>query len=261
MRYGTIRNLVARKYQQVTQNGISYFVNEAGEVVATENSKKNLLVMYVYSNRHMVWSHHDTVAVAIAKDFKLISNFTTRTADVIVMNGLCGSCTTIERSSNMLMEVTSSCDVRFGTDKNVCKAPYIARKGLVARPNKIGTMGHMLSSTVISLDVGLEIDMSAVETPKSRYNNYDSCCFDDPNNLAYGILSYKKLSRKAKKKSRVKKIQRNDYTVYDYLRNNYSWHWDTGYRTAGSAETRNRIVSTQEGTNYHRAAIVSVRTN
>lgn len=293
MKYNTLRNLVARKYNQAVENGVTYFMNKAGEVVATENAKHNLLVMYVYSNRNTVWNHHDTVAVAVAKDFKLIHNYEVSVADVIVMAGLSGAYNTIERTSHMLLKVTSSVDVSFdeesfnfvepvqiidsgvldspqfaGANLNgalidvavrdakgtIGKAPYIVGKGLVSKSKKIGTMGCMMSSTRISLEIGLDFDMSALASNSCRRHSH-KLTFD---NLVYGILSYKKLSRKAKKKNVVKYIQPKDYNVYTYLRTDNSWFWGHGYNTAGSYETRKYIMKTEHGTNYHKTALVTI---
>lgn len=260
--------MVERKYRYVVENGVTYFLNNAGEVVATENTKHNILVMYVYSNRDTVWNHHDTVAVAIAKDFMLVHNYEVHLADVIAMVGLCGAIKTIERTSNMLLEETSSRNLSFDAESynlvepvqiidrgildspqfahvtlkgacisvtvkdangTVAKVPYIVGHGLVSKAKKIGTMGSMESSHIWNFD-----------------------------NLVYGILSYKKLSRKAKKKKRVKYVQTKDYNVYNTLRNNNSWNWEAGYDTCNSNQTRALVMSTKHGTNYHKIAPVTV---
>lgn len=292
MKYNTLRNLVARKYNKAVVNGVTYFMNNAGEVVATENAKHNLLVMYVYSNSNTVWNHNDTVAVAVAKDFKLVHNYEVRVADVIVMDGLCGACNTIKRTSNMLLEVTSSTDVVFDAESysfvepiqiidrgildspqftganlsgalidvtvrdakgTIRKAPYIVGKGFVSKGKKIGTMGHMASSTRISLEIGLDFDMSALVSNSYRGRSH-TLAFD---NLVYGILQYKKLSRKAKKKNVVKHIQPKDYNVYTYLRKDNSWYWEAGYHTSNSDKRRSSIMATKHGTNYHKIAHVT----
>lgn len=292
MKYDTLRKLVARNYKQAVKNNVTYFMNEAGEVVATENAKHNLLVMYVYSNSNTVWNHNDTVAVAIAKDFKLIHNYEVRVADVIVMNGLCGACNTIKRTSNMLLEAAPSGGVSFDMKSydfvepvqiidraildslefaganlsgalidvtvrdargTVGKAPYIVGKGLVSKANKIGTMGYMISSTRISLEIGLDFDMSALAS------NSSIGCSHTLDNLVYGILSYKELSRKDKKKNVVKYIQSKDYTVYTYLRANNSWYWEEGYNTCNSDKKRASIMHTHR-TNYHQTAVVTIVT-
>lgn len=292
MKYDTLRKLVARNYKQAVKNDVTYFMNKAGEVVATENAKHNLLVMYVYSNSNIVWNHNNTVAVAIAKDFKLIHNYEVRVADVIVMNGLCGASNTIERTSNMLLKVTSSDSVSFDKESydfvepvqiidrgildspqfaganlsgalidvtvrdargTVGKAPYIVGKGLVSKAYKIGTMGYMVNSTRISLEIGLDFDMYALAFNADREHSH-TLKFDD---LAYGILSYKKLSRKDKKKNVVKYIQSKDYTVYTYLRTNNSWYWEAGHNTCNSDKTRTAIMATKHGTNYHTTALVT----
>lgn len=292
MNYKTLINLVARKYNKAIANGVTYFMNNAGEVVATENAKHNLLVMYVYSNSNTVWNHNDTVAVAVAKDFKLIHNYEVRVADVIAMNGLCGACNTIVRTSNMLLEVTASTGVNFDAESynfvepvqiidreildspqfaganlsgalidvtvrdakgTIGKAPYIVGKGLVSKAKKIGTMGYMASSTRISLEIGLDFDMSALASNSYRGRSHILAF----NNLVYGILQYKKLPRKAKKKNVVKHIQPKDYNVYTYLRNTNSWYWKADFNTCDSDNTRASIMATEYGTNYHKTALIS----
>jgi hypothetical protein len=293
MRYDVIKKRISQRYRAVNQNGITYFMNKFGEVVATENAKHNLLVMYVYSNLNTVWNHHDTVAVAIAKDFKLVHKFEVIVADVIVMNGLCGATNTIQRTSNMLLEVTSATDVSFdekwsnfvepvqiidrgildlpqfsSTKLNgalidvkvrdakgkVVTLPYVVGKGLVSKPNKIGTMGHMISSTIISLEIGLTFDMSRLVSNKS-YHSSHIFNFD---NLVYGILHCRRLSRKAKKKKAIKYIQPKDYTVYTYLRKKHSWYCEAGYNTCNSDKKRKAIQKTENGSNYHEIEKVSV---
>ena len=292
MKYDILRKLVERNYKQVVKNGVTYFMNNAGEVVATENTKHNFLVMYVYSNSNTVWNHNDTVAVAFAKDFKLVHNYEVRLADVIAMVGLCGANNTLERTSNMLLEVTSSSDVSFDDESynfvepvqiidkgildshqfaganlkgalidvtvkdangTVGKVPYIVGQGLVSKAKKIGTMGCMESSTIISLEIGIEFDMSALATD-SYWERSHILDFD---NLVYGILSYKKLTRKAKKKKVLKYVHPKDYDVYTYLRNDNSWYWEAGYNTCNSDKTRASIMATEHGTNYHKTAPVT----
>ena len=107
-------------------------------------------------------------------------------------------------------------------------------------------MGYMASSTKISLEIGLDIDMSALS---SHLLDFD--------NLVYGVLQYKKPSRKAKRKKVVKHIQPKDYNVNKYLRKKFSWYWEDGYNTCGSKMTRAYIMETKSGTNYHKTASVT----
>lgn len=76
-------------------------------------------------------------------------------------------------------------------------------------------------------------------------------------NLVYEVISYKKLSRKTKKKRNIRKISTKDYTAYQYLRSKYSWLWNTGFRTARSKYIRDAILKTEYGNNYHRIANVT----
>lgn len=297
MRYDTLKNLLVRRYSQVTNNETTFYKNRDGKVVATENQKQNLIVMYVCSDRNTVWNHNDVVAVAIAKEFKLICNGEVNIADVVVINGLCGTYNTIERVLNMCLEVTSSRNVSFDKtescnfsepikiinrgvldspqfkDSNLegalidvvvedasgkrFKAPYIVGKGLALATHEIGTMGCMLSPTVISLDVGVEIDMSSLAGSRNNWNRNTKVCYNDPDEMHYGVLRYKKKSRKAKKKNSIKRIQPKDYQLYEYLRKKHSWYWENGYNTCNSNVTRSRIIATKTK-NYHNIAMVTV---
>lgn len=251
MKYKTLRNLVVRKYKSTVKNETTYFMDKSGRIVATENLKHNLLVMYVYCDSNTINNHNDTVAVAVAKDFKLIHNYEVHVADVMIMTGLCGSFNTIERKSNMLLHESTSIDIDFDFKPNnfvepvqiidrgildnpqfansildearidviikdangtIAKVPYIVGKGLVFNPKPIGTMGYMKTSTTISLDIGLEVDLSALKHG-IYLDRRDSHVFSSSRNLVYGILSYKRPSRMNKKKNHIKYIQKKDYTV------------------------------------------------
>lgn len=295
MKYNTVLKLMERNYKKEIQNGVTYFMNEYDKVVAINNSKRNLLVLYVYSSDRIVWNHHGIVAVAIAKDFKLIHNYEVRVADVIVMRGLCGACNVFERIANTHLELDSANYLSLADDDNdesynfvepiqiidmgiltssqfssanlkgalisvtvrdangtIGNAPYVVGKGLV-KGRKIGAMGIMKNSKLISLDIGVEFDMSALAL--NSYSRDSHLFYDD--NLVYGVISYKKLSRKAKKKKNKRKISTKDYTVYQYLRSENSWYWNEGFRTTGSEYTRYAILKTEHGNNYHRIANVT----
>ena len=121
-------------------------------------------------------------------------------------------------------------------------------------------MGYMKSSSEISLDIGVDIDMSTLVSKSRRgYPHTLRSHTLDSDNLVYGILSYKKLPRKEKKKKKVKYIQPKDYDVYTYLRSENSWYWGSGKNTAGSYETRNAIMETEFGNNYHKAALITCK--
>lgn len=118
MKYNTVLKLMERNYKKVSENGKTYFMNEFDKVVSINNRKRNLLVLYVYSSDRIVWNHYGIVAVAIAKDFKLINNYEVRVADVIVMQGLCGADNGFERISNTHLEVAVSNYLSFADDEN-----------------------------------------------------------------------------------------------------------------------------------------------
>lgn len=243
MKYEGLRKRITRKYSHYVKEGVTYYLNKAGEVVATENETHNLLVMYVYSNKNTIFNHNNTVAVAVAKNFKLVKNYVVQIADIITIEGLCGSCNSIVRISDMLLQVTTSANLNFRQQSQ--------------RTAKIGIMGHMVSATKMSLDIGLKIDMSLLINTNCRHR-IDRQIRLSNDNLVYGILSYKKLPRKKKKKHIIKEILPKYYNVYDYLRKKESWYWEVGYKTRGSREKRISISATMYGTNYHKIAPVSI---
>jgi len=232
MRYDGIRKRLLRKYQSIIENGTTYFIDSSNMVVATENDRHNLLVMYVTA-RKKLWCHHNTVAIAVAKNFMLINNYEVSYADVVVINGLCGACNTIQRTSNMLLSLNSSLDLDF-MDSFIKTGRRL-----------IGSMGYMKFATKAILNIGISIGIPTKILPRRR-KSFD---FD---NLIYGVLSYTPVSRIDKKKGRKHIIQSKDYTIYNYLRNEYSWYWEYGYNTAGSFRTRLFINKTMNGTNYHK---------
>lgn len=273
MNFNCIERRLNRWYSQVTENGVTYYLNKDGQTVATKANK--LIVMYFFDNK-FIWNHNDVVAVAVAKDFVLTKECRKTIADVVVVNGLCGSTNTIIRKSNQLLSVDSSEQLAFNDDYAVdivgpyeiinkgildskqfstCElegalidvqvrdatgsiktVPYIVGKGVVSAPRIIGTLGKVLDNGVFKFDKGLELII-----PKClHYYEFD--------NLVYGILSVK-AGRNSKKHPKF--IQKKDYKVYSCLRKKHNWHYTYGFNTAGSAETRSKIEYTQYGTNYH----------
>lgn len=284
MRYEGIAKRIARKYRAIVDCG-TYFYNKAGDVVAYENNHKNLLVMYVKQN-HAIWCHHGIVAVAVAKDFVLTTNYQIQKADVVVINGLCGSRNCINRVSNRFLEVNSSNNFSFEKENsyNLCEPitiidrdildseqfascnltgalisvkvadakgnelmlPYVVGKGLAHKARHISTMGYISSSNKICLDSGIELDVSTLFTD-SYGVGFD---FD---NLIYGVLAYKKTGRKKVNKS----ISQKNYDVFKYLRQMNSWYWEQGFNTCSSDKMRAKINMTKNGTNYHKAVKVT----
>lgn len=283
MKYESIAKRVTRRYRAVEENG-TYFFNKAGNVVAYENSHKNLIVMYVKQN-DAIWCHYGIVAVAIAKDFVLTKEYQTQKADVVVINGLCGACNSIERISNRVLAHECSKDLIIDCENSfeVCEpvtiidrgildspqfascnlsgacidvkikdakgkeatVPYIVGKGLAYKAKQISTMGYITSSNKIHLDTGIEIDVSAL------FN----CCdvSFDFDNMVYGVLAYKRTGRK----KLTKRIAQKDYDVFQYLRKKHSWYWEQGYDTRNSDKKRAKINMTANGTNYHEAIKVT----
>lgn len=278
MNFNCIERRLNRWYSQVTENGVTYYLNKDGQTVATKANK--LIVMYFFDNK-FIWNHNDVVAVAVAKDFVLTKECQKTIADVVVVNGLCGSTNTIIRKSNQLLRVGTSKQLAFNDDYAVdivepyeiinkgvlgskqfstCElegalidvqirdasgyiktVPYILGKGVVSAPRIIGTLGKVLDNGVFKFDKGLELVI-----PKCLHM-YD---FD---NLVYGILSVK-AGRNNKKRPRF--IQTKDYKVYSCLRKEENWYYTYGFNTAGSAKTRSKIEYTKYGTNYHKCTKV-----
>ncbi|MCI9177810.1 MAG: hypothetical protein HFJ28_04480 [Clostridia bacterium] len=239
MKYDVFLKRVSRKYKAVTENGETFFFNRDGNVVAHENARKNLLVMYVHYNK-MIWCHHNIVAVAIAKDFTLLKNYLVEKADVVVVNGLCGACNTIQRTSNMLLETVVHPKLAF--------LEYANSHDVSTKFHYIAPMGTLLSPQLIYLDIGLTLDLaSLMQSSSSNNGSFDYC------NLSYGVLSSKKNDRRPISKT----ICQKDYHVFHYLKEENSWYWEAGYNTAGSNVTRHQIGLTQYGTNYHRRVKVS----
>ncbi len=181
MKYKDFKRALMRKYRSVTEKGVVYFLNDKGGVVATENEKQNLIVMYVYCEPSVVWNHRNVVAIAVAKKFKILQNYETKLADIIAIKGLCGSCNTIDRKYSLILEETVNWE--FWSEKRV-----------------ISTMGEMASPFQAKLDIGIEIsiDGSGVSIETSDLN--------------YGILRWynqPKNHKKAKKAYKVYKHYRN----------------------------------------------------
>lgn len=278
MNFNCVERRLNRWYSKVTENGVTYYLNKDGQTVATKGNK--LIVMYFYDNK-FIWNHNDVVAVAVAKDFVLTKDCQKTIADVVVVNGLCGSTNTIIRKNNQLLSVDSSEQLAFKDDYSVdivkpyeiinkgvltskqfstCElegvlidvqvrdatgriknVPYIVGKGIVSTPRIIGTLGKVLDNGVFKFDKGLELII-----PKCLHH-YE---FD---NLVYGILSVK-IGRNNKKHPKF--IQKKDYKVYSCLRKEHNWYYTYGFKTEGSAETRSKIEYTKYGTNYHKCTKV-----
>ena len=236
MKYESIAKRVARRYRAVEEDG-TYFFNEAGDVVAYENDRKNLLTMYVKGN-DAIFSHYGIVAVAIAKDFVLTYEYRTQKADVLVIGGLCGAVNSIKRISNMILCEENSYNVRIG--------PKARKRFGVKERWYISTMGDITSSNKVNLDIGVELDVSAL------FNYCDGDVSFQDDNLVYGLLNYRRTGR-----SKVTKcISEKDYDVFRYLREENAWYWEAGHNTAGSCEKAGKIMKTAYGTNYHVAVKV-----
>lgn len=273
MNFNCIERRLNRWYSKVTEKGVTYYLNKDGQTVATKANK--LIVMYFFDNK-FIWNHNDVVAVAVAKDFVLTKECRKTIADVVVVNGLCGSTNTIIRKSNQLLSVDSSEQLAFNDDYAVdivgpyeiinkgildskqfstCElegalidiqvrdatgsiktVPYIVGKGVVSAPRIIGTLGKVLDNGVFKFDKGLELIIPEC----LHYYSF--------NNLVYGILSVK-AGRNSKKHPKF--IQKKDYKVYSCLRKEKNWYYTYGFNTTGSAEKRSKIEYTQYGTNYH----------
>lgn len=236
MKYESIAKRVARRYRAVEKDG-TYFFNEAGDVVAYENDRKNLLTMYVKGN-DAIFSHYDIVAVTIAKDFVLTYEYRTQKADVLVIDGLCGAVNSIKRISNMILCEENSYNVRIG--------PKARKRFGVKERWYISTMGDITSSNKVNLDIGVELDVSAL----LNYCDGDVSFHDD--NLVYGVLACKRTGRN----KATKHISEKDYDVFKYLREENAWYWENGFETTGSCEKRNKIMETADGTNYRVAVKV-----
>lgn len=75
------------------------------------------------------------------------------------------------------------------------------------------------------------------------------CNFSD-DNLNYFILK-QKTTRRTKKNPR--RIQPKDYKVYQVLRADNDWYWESGYNTCNSDKSREQINNTRRK-NFHNLA-------
>lgn len=126
MRYETLAKKLAR-YERTTKGDTTFYLLN-GKVVATE--KRNIIVMYFYCSRDVIWNHHDVVAVAVAKDFVIVNNYEKTIADVVTVNGLCGAYNTIERMSNRLLKVGISKKLSFEAMESIGTIGHVAEAGV-----------------------------------------------------------------------------------------------------------------------------------
>lgn len=238
MKYKDFKRALMRKYRSVTEKGVVYFLNDKGGVVATENEKQNLIVMYVNCERSFMWSHRDMAAIAVAKRFKIIENYEVKLADVIAVKGLYGLCNTFKTIYDSILE--DICEDTLNLD---------FKSDIFHDKRVISTMGEMISSVAAKLDIGIKIDMINVSKNISI----------DTENLSYGILHYYNQARKDKKAKRKRIMQKKDYKVYKYVRSGIEeWFWNDGYKTRGSHESRKKIDLIANGTNFHNIAPVKI---
>lgn len=234
MKYETLVKKLAR-YEQVTNADTTLYLRN-GKVVATQ--KKNVLVMYFQCSPDVIWNHNNIVAVAVAKKFVIVKNYEKIVADVVVVDGLCGACTSIKRTTNRLLEHDWESEILiFKKDLK-----YFS-KDLNDRTFLIGAIGYTEERGIFKF-----YDDSIMITVPPHMCDFS---FDQ---LNYCILK-KKMGRRTKKKPKY--ICPQHYDVYQYLREEQDWYWTHGFETCGSAETRAQIRKTQS-TNFHKLSKATI---
>ena len=90
---------MSMRYERLEKEGIIYFLKD-GKVVATV--KGDLLNLYFNVDSNLILNHYETAVVSIAKNFKIISNKAVTHAEVICVNGLCGTFNDVKLINHMV---------------------------------------------------------------------------------------------------------------------------------------------------------------
>lgn len=96
--YNYILSILRENFKEISGKYKNYFIDNKGKIVATIG--ENIITMYYLTSSDIIWNHHDHVAVSIVKDF----NVNGYMADVMFIEGLCGTCNDVRLEGNYFLE-------------------------------------------------------------------------------------------------------------------------------------------------------------
>ena len=83
-----IQTVLSKKYTHIVKNGRTYFVDDNYNVVASSDDKSITMYFDFKKCSREIWNHYGKVMVTMISDFRVND----KTADVLVVKGLCGAC-------------------------------------------------------------------------------------------------------------------------------------------------------------------------
>ena len=236
-----IYNFFEKRLEQTyesTNVGDATLYLKNGHVVALK--KDNVINMYCQCDPRTIWNHYNIAAVAIIKDFNIVTNLKSKkVADVMVITGLCGAAKGISRVNELLLETSTfnELDLLLPLVKVSLSNDYLSTD----------TMGQITESSIFFNDFNFSISYE-----HSYTSNWDEF-------LSINIYTFGEY-KKDKKRKRKHDSYYYDYYIsstYEILRLSADWHWNAGYYTAGSDDVRKQIEKIKKQ-NYHQISNASL---
>lgn len=193
-----IQTVLSKKYTHIVKNGRTYFVDDNYNVVASSDDKSITMYFDFKKCSREIWNHYGKVMVTMISDFRVND----KTADVLVVKGLCGAC-----NDAIITE-----DFAFRTGSN-----YTLRYELGEYSENLGNCGKLYCyDHIANINICNAI-------------NFKNICVSDLSEDGFVVNII----------GNQKENNNSDYTeVYKYWRKENNWYYTYGIQTRGSYETR-----------------------
>lgn len=211
--YNNILLTIRNKFKEIKGKEKNYFIDDEGRIVAT--LANNIITMYYSVSSHIIWNHHNHIAISIVKDF----NVNNKINDVMYINGLCGSTNDVRLIENYFIETYFNRELYYLPLNNLnlrSKNNYF--NSSINETQNFGNCGNLIiDGNQIILDICGEFII----------DNIDRQLVSGINNFDLFILS-----------PSVQNQNLNYKEVYEYHKKRHDWYYNIGKRTAGSKEKR-----------------------
>ena len=204
-----LENLL-KKYQLIDGKEKNYFVDGNNKIIGTLSKDLKSLVLYYQCDSEVIWNHNDIVAVTFAENFTIAKGKDVKNADVIYIEGLCGSPNDIRVFSNCYFELFQNLEL--------CN--------LLENGFSINCIGYVTSDNV---EFMLTSDDMIIEFNPRKDYRYG----DEVEMLILNIHGDAEI---------------NYNSLYKFLRTENEWYYTTGYDNVGSETMRNFVESRNDKT-------------
>lgn len=232
--YEIILKVLSSNYTFVEGKEKNYFLDDSNRIVATID--ENLITMFYDfpALSREIFNHFGKVAVAFAKDF----NVNGQICDVLCIGGLFGG-------NDFIMNK----DFFIGTKYNVeMKHLLDSNENLLQKQfealnyeEKISVLEESTGANIDGIQLFREVNESELGncghlSATNGIASFDICGVIQATNIVVkkvykvydiNIINFKNIHQKP-----------NYEEVYNFYRQKNDWHYNTGYKTAGSKETR-----------------------